>query len=319
MVSMKEHIKTLLKLDFLALCTMHTANRVITSFSTSKNMLKPGVGKYYKWKYGDIFYQKIGEGTPIVLLHDVNPAESGYVWFDVVESMSKNHTLYIVDLPGCGRSAKPNTTYTNYFYVLFLSSFIKKVVKRKTDVIADGYSSSIALMVSVLDASLIHQITAINPQSLGNLGRTESRRSRIGKLLLSLPVLGTSLYNIEMSRRNLDYRFTEDYLYNPFRSNNRFIDAFYEGAHYHECAGKYLLASIKGIYLTVNIQKALKKTQAGFTILYGEGVEHSSDIIREYTTLNNNIQAYPVAKTKYLPMMEFPKSFLNAAEKAGVI
>ena len=243
MVSMKEHIKTLLKLDFLALCTMHIANRVITSFSTSKNMLKPGVGKYYKWKYGDIFYQKIGEGTPIVLLHDVNPAESGYVWFDVVESLSKNHTLYIVDLPGCGRSAKPNTTYTNYFYVLFLSSFIKKVVKRKTDVIADGYSSSIALMVSVLDASLIHQITAINPQSLGNLGRTESRRSRIGKLLLSLPVLGTSLYNIEMSRRNLDYRFTEDYLYNPFRSNNRFIDAFYEGAHYHECAGKYLLAS----------------------------------------------------------------------------
>ena len=180
MVSLKEHIKTLLKLDFLALCTMHIANRVITSFSTSKNMLKPGVGKYYKWKYGDIFYQKIGEGTPIVLLHDVNPAESGYVWFDVVESLSKNHTLYIVDLPGCGRSAKPNTTYTNYFYVLFLSSFIKKVVKRKTDVIADGYSSSIALMVSVLDASLIHQITAINPQSLGNLGRTESRRSRIG-------------------------------------------------------------------------------------------------------------------------------------------
>ena len=97
MVSLKEHIKTLLKLDFLALCTMHTANRVITSFSTSKNMLKPGVGKYYKWKYGDIFYQKIGEGTPIVLLHDVNPAESGYVWFDVIESLSRNHTLYIVD------------------------------------------------------------------------------------------------------------------------------------------------------------------------------------------------------------------------------
>ena len=218
MVSLKEHIKTLLKLDFLALCIMHTANRFITSFSTSKNMLKPGIGKYFKWKYGDIFYQKIGEGTPIVLLHDVNPAESGYVWFDVIESLSRNHTLYIVDLPGCGRSAKPNTTYTNYFYVLFLSSFIKKVVKRKTDVIADGYSSSFALMVSVLDASLIHHITAINPQSLGNLGRTESRRSRVGKLLLSLPVLGTSLYNIEMSRRNLDYRFTEDYLYNPFRS-----------------------------------------------------------------------------------------------------
>ena len=78
MVSMKEHIKTLLKLDFLALCTMHIANRVITSFSTSKNMLKPGVGKYYKWKYGDIFYQKIGEGTPIddsVFLFDIDAGD----------------------------------------------------------------------------------------------------------------------------------------------------------------------------------------------------------------------------------------------------
>ena len=318
MVSFKEHIKTLAKLDLAALFLMHAGNRMISSLSTSKNMLKPGVGKYFKWKYGNIFYQKIGDGTPLVLLHDVNPSESGFVWFDVLESLSRNHTVYVVDLPGCGRSAKPNTTYTNYFYVLFLKDFIRGVVRKKTDILADGYSSSVALMASILDPALIHHITAVNPYSLGNLSRTESRRSRVGKFLLSLPILGTSVYNIEESHRNIDYMFTENYLYNPFHSNNRFIDAFYEGAHYHDCDGKYLLASIKGLYMTVHVQKALRRTASQFTILYGEGIEHASEIIKEYKTINPSVCAYEIPKSKYLPMMESPKEFFEVYKSSEI-
>lgn len=317
MVSFKEHAKTLAKLDVAALVLMHAANKVISSFSTSKNMLKPGTGKYFQWKYGDVFYHKIGEGSPVVLLHNVDPSDSGYEWFDVIDALSKDHTVYTVDLPGCGRSAKPKITYTNFFYVIFVRDFIKGVVKSKADVIADRYSSSFAIMAAAMDPAIIHHITAVNPYSLGNLGQTETRRSKVGKILLSLPVLGTTIYNMEVSHRNIDYKFTEDYLYNPFRGNDRYIDAYYEGAHYHDNDGKYLLASIKGLYMTVNIRNSLPKLEDKFTILYGEGIDHAADIISEYKTLNPKVRAYAIPKTKYIPMMECPKEFMTVLKKSA--
>lgn len=314
MVSFKEHMKTLGKLDLTALFLLHASNKVIGSLSSSKNMLKPGTGKYFKWKYGDIFYRRCGEGSPVVILHNTDPQDSGYEWMDVADVLSE-HTVYIVDLPGCGRSSKPRLTYTNYFYVLFLRDFIRKVVRKKTDVIADGYSSSFTLMAAEMDPSLIHSIIMVNPYSLGKLAQTETRRSKIGKLLLDLPVLGTSVYNIEVSRRRIDYRFTEDFLYNPFRGNERYIDTFYEGAHYHDDGGKYLLASIKGLYMTVNIKSAVRKFKGRISILYGAGIDHGEDIVHEYKMLNPSIQAFSIPKTKYIPMIESPKEFLSVLKK----
>lgn len=315
MVSLKEHIKTLVKLDLTAGILMHGANKLIASLSTSRNMLKPGTGKYFKWKYGDVFYHKIGEGAPLILIHDLDPASSSYQWSDVIDELSVNHTVYYVDLPGCGRSAKPKLTYTNYFYVLFLKDFIRTVVKKKADIVAKGYSSSFCLMLLALEPELIHHIYAVNPQSIGKLARTETRKSRVAKELISLPVLGTSLYNMEESHRNIDFRFTEEYLYNPFRSSDRFVDAFYEGAHYRDSVGKYLLASIKGLYMTVNIRKALKACGDKMTIIYGEGLDYAKDIIKEYQAIDPAIKAYPVAKAKILPEMECPKDFLKTLKK----
>lgn len=316
MDSMKEHIKTLVKLDLAALCMMYGANKFISSVAPAKNIMKPGTGKYFKWKYGDVFYHKTGEGSPLVLLHDVYPSQSGYEWLDVVEALSKDHTVYTVDLPGCGRSAKPKVTYTNYFYVLFLTDFIKKVVKKRTDIIADGYSSSFAIMASRLDDTIIHHIIAVNPYSFGNLAQTETGQSRFGRFILNLPIVGTTVYNMEVSHSNIDYHFTEEYLYNSFRSNNRYVDAFYEGAHYNEGNGKYLLASIKGLYMTVNIRKALRNLGDKVTILYGQGIDYSKNIIAEYTSVNHKIKVYPIQKAKYLPMMECPKEFLAAYRKS---
>lgn len=316
MGDLKVHIKTLVKLDLAALFAMHLSNRVISYVSAAKNMLNPGIGKYYKWKYGDVFYQRIGEGSPILLLHDTDPTSSGYVWTYQVDSLSREHTVYIVDLPGCGRSVKPQITYTNYFYVLFVRDFIRQVIRKKTDVIADGYSSSFVIMAAVMDSSIIGKITAVNPYSIGKLLQTETRRSKVAKHLLSYPVLGTALYNIETSHRNLDDAFTEKILYNPFRSNDRFIDAYYEGAHDREGKGKYLLASIKGHYMTVNLKTSLGKLENKISILYGSGVKHGSDIADEYRSYQPTVRVYQIPKVRYLPMLECPKDFLQVLKRS---
>jgi hypothetical protein len=125
-------------------------------------------------------------------------------------------------------------------------------------------------MASSMHESLIGRILAVNPTGLKELMQTANKKSKTAATILSLPIVGTSVYNISQGRDNIDLAFTEKYLYNPFRSQKRFVSAFYEGAHFNESNGKYLLASIDGKYMTVNLKKALKKVGDRLVILYGD-------------------------------------------------
>ncbi len=316
MINIKESFKTLVKLNGFALFIMHISNRYISSNALTNNMLKSGgVSKHYRWQYGDVYYHKHGRGKPIVLLHHLDPAFSSYEWNEIIDELSKNHTVYAVDLPGCGRSVKENADYSNYFYVLFLTSFIKNVVKHKCIVMASGYSSSFAIMTSSMNPSLIKKIIAVNPQSLKELMLTEDEKSKVANTLLTLPIIGTTVYNIAQSKGNIDLAFTEKYLYNPFRSQKRFVNAFYEGAHFNESNGKYLLASIQGKYMTANVKNALKTAGDKVIVIYGDHYENEAQIIKGYQALNSSIQAFSIKSTKFLPQMERPELFLNECIK----
>ena len=52
-------------------------------------------------------------GTPVLLIHDLSPLSSSYEWCRYAKKLEKQHTVYTIDLLGCGRSEKPYLTYTN--------------------------------------------------------------------------------------------------------------------------------------------------------------------------------------------------------------
>lgn len=113
-MKMKKQIRNFLLLTTLTSMSIYGINKFISISSTMKNLLKNNPGKFYDWKYGKIFYNKTGKGTPVLLIHDLNPASSTEEWNKIYMSLSKNYTVYTMDLLGCGRSDKPNLTYTNY-------------------------------------------------------------------------------------------------------------------------------------------------------------------------------------------------------------
>ncbi len=315
-MNIKESAKTVFKLNLFALGLMHVSNRHISSMALTNNMLKSGgVCKYYRWQHGDVFYHKHGNGSPVLLIHHLDPAFSSYEWNEVIDELSVNHTVYSVDLPGCGRSSKENSDYSNYYYVLFISAFIRDVIKHKCTVIASGYSSSFSIMAATINPSLIKKIIAVNPLSFKELMLTEDNRSKAAGTLLSLPIIGTCVYNISQSKENIDLAFTEKYLFNPFRSQKRFVNAFYEGAHFNESNGKYLLASIKSRHMTVNIKKVLSSIDKKVVIIYGDHAENAEQIISGYHSANSSITAYSIKSTKLLPHMERPNLFLEVCLK----
>ena len=117
---MNKHGKRLITLAALATTTtaiIHIANKVVAASAGLKEMLDTNGKNYYHWRFGDIYYTRKGKGSPILLIHDMLPGGSGYEWSRIEDDLALEHTVYNIDLPGCGRSEKPGMTYTNYVYV----------------------------------------------------------------------------------------------------------------------------------------------------------------------------------------------------------
>ena len=77
-VFMKKNIKHFFLLTALAAGTIHFVNRFINMTADIKNILKSENGNFYDWKNGQIYYTKRGSGSPLLLIHDLNPVSSSY-------------------------------------------------------------------------------------------------------------------------------------------------------------------------------------------------------------------------------------------------
>ena len=87
---------------------IHLINKAIHISATIDHLLSSSSETYYDWKFGKIFYTKQGQGTPLLLVHDLTTSSSEYEWKNVIKTLAKTRTVYSLDLLGCGRSDKPN-------------------------------------------------------------------------------------------------------------------------------------------------------------------------------------------------------------------
>ena len=102
---MKERNKKLLKgagIAALAAGTIYGVNRLVFFISTMKDILVSKEKSFYNWRFGNIYYSKQGEGKPVLLIHSPESSASDYEWREVTKRLSKDHTVYTIDLPGCG-------------------------------------------------------------------------------------------------------------------------------------------------------------------------------------------------------------------------
>ena len=136
-------LKNLAILAVLTTAGIYLINRAIFFICSLKDALPSANSNTYQWRFGNIFYTKQGSGKPILLIHPLNSGSNELVYRDMIHPLSKHHTVYTMDLIGCGRSDKPKITYTSYLYVQLINDFIKDVIQQKTDIIAAGNSCSI--------------------------------------------------------------------------------------------------------------------------------------------------------------------------------
>lgn len=311
---MKKHIRNLLVLTSLTAISIHFMNRFISISSTVKNLLKAEYGKFYDWKYGKIFYTKTGKGSPVLLIHHLSPSSSSVEWNRISKSLSKKHTVYSIDLLGCGRSDKPNLTYTNYLYVQLITDFIKNVIHEKANIVTSGASCSFTVMSCNMDPEYFQKIILINPENLSDLAKTPSKRKNALKFLIDLPIIGTMFYNILFSKYGMKKEFSKTYYNAGQLLPEKIFDSYYEAAHLKNSNGKYLLSSIYAYYTNINIVHALKKINNSIFIIGSKENEQATENIAAYTHYNSSIETAFVDHSKYLPQLDNPDGLLNRIE-----
>ncbi len=262
-------------------------------------------GSYYHWENGDIFYRKAGEGSPLLLLHDINVFSSSNEWSQIFAKLSRDHTVYAPDLPGCGRSEKPSRTYTTYLYVQMLTAFVETIIKEKTDVVSSGLAAVPVIMADALDTNLFKSLKLINPPELSSLQASPDDRSKLLVMFSEIPVIGRTCYYIAVNKTNTEDYLAEKCYYNPFEMKQCNVQSAYESAHMGKGNGKYLLASINGNYLNTDISSALKNTDKSITIYFGE-YENENAKSAAYQALNENLVIKTIPGTKRYPHMEQP-------------
>ena len=307
----RKTIPSLIAFSAVTAFAFHAVNRVCFSTSTLKNVLKEDDSNYFEWRFGKIKYTKRGTGSPLLLIHDLIVGSSGYEYRKIVDDLSKDHELYVLDLLGYGLSDKPNMTYTNYLYDQLILDFIKNVIGEKTDVVASGDSSSIAIMACHNDPESIRNVILLNPQSLSRMNLSPNRQTRLMKFILDLPVLGTFIYNMMTTKESFRKNFREELFYNRHSISEEMIAAYSEASHYPDYNAKYSYTSYVGRYMNTGMIHALKEINHCIYIVYGKGQREIESITDHYIYFNSAVEKVGIEDSGHFPHIEQPDATLQ--------
>ena len=307
----RKTIPSLIAFSAVTAFAFHAVNRVCFSTSTLKNVLKEDDSNYFEWRFGKIKYTKRGTGSPLLLIHDLIVGSSGYEYRKIVDDLSKDHELYVLDLLGYGLSDTPNMTYTNYLYVQLILDFIKNVIGEKTDVVASGDSSSIAIMACHNDPESIRNVILLNPQSLSRMNLSPNRQTRLMKFILDLPVLGTFIYNMMTTKESFRKNFREELFYNRHSISEEMIAAYSEASHYPDYNAKYSYTSYVGRYMNTGMIHALKEINHCIYIVYGKGQREIESITDHYIYFNSAVEKVGIEDSGHFPHIEQPDATLQ--------
>lgn len=216
-----------------------------------------GRGHRYAAPQGDLAFQAIGRGEPIMLVHSFGPGAGAEEWRGVAEDLGRDYEVYALDLLGWGHSDKPRRTYDGEVYIRQLIDFLQDVVRRPAVVAAAGLPAAYAVLAANDHPELIRALALVCPLGLEARAEEPDLRDALLHRTLRLPILGTSMLNLLTSRAALSRYFRQEAFAAPERADAALIDHYYRAAH--QPGANYALTAYLCGFLNVNVDLALNR------------------------------------------------------------
>lgn len=109
----------------------------------------------------------LGSGPPLVLVHGL--MTSGYSFRYVIEALAEHHTVYVPDLPGSGRSTKPDRPLTWEAMADWLQAFCESLGLRQPDVIGNSMGGYLAMWWALRTPRAMRKLVVLHAPGIPNL------------------------------------------------------------------------------------------------------------------------------------------------------
>lgn len=267
--------------------------------------------KTYHWRLGNISYDVMGSGKPILLIHGMGIGCSGREWDNNVSELSLYYKVYTIDLLGFGYSDRPKITYTAYMYSQLINDFIKNIIKQPVYVVSSSSSSIFATMACITKPNHFNKILMIEPTGIQNKP-AENKDKWIRKLVES-PILGTTIYNMLASKVYCKHMLNQNLFFaKECMITKDLIDCYYNNAHRGGGGNKFPFASFITNYMYWDMKMLLKQLTIPLYVVFGENANSNTDYIIEVIQSTKRDTEYAIfEKTRLLPHFENPIEFNN--------
>jgi pimeloyl-ACP methyl ester carboxylesterase len=125
----------------------------------------------------EIYYEEVGAGHPVILLHGLN--DSHRTWRKVVPFLARTHRVLIPDLPGCGLSARPDVCYSLDWQASVMNAWLDTLSLKTVDIVGHSYGGGVAQYMLLLHATRVRRLALI---AAGGMGRDVAFVLRLASL-----------------------------------------------------------------------------------------------------------------------------------------
>ena len=139
-----------------------------------------------------IYFRRAGRGDTVLLLHGI--ASSTQVWRRLIPTLARHHDVIAIDLPGCGRSHKPESDYSVGTQTASIRYVLDALGVDLVTVAGHSLGGAVAMSFAYHYPERVGRMALIGSAGLG-------REMHLLLRLATLPVVPHRLVSVLLSRR----------------------------------------------------------------------------------------------------------------------
>jgi pimeloyl-ACP methyl ester carboxylesterase len=214
------------------------ASSVIRRRAESPQPLRWGRSHRYAGRSGEVVFQELGprQGNrpPLVLLHSCGPGHDADQWRAAAEALADRFHIYVLDLPGWGRSPAGRGRLDASGYVEVITDFLTGVLQEPAVLVAAGLSAAYAVKIAAEHPGLVRALALVSPFGLSAAdGAVLPSGPGLAFLrrLLALPVLKDTVLDLLTSRSAIGQHLRKEVYAAPERVDAALLDRHYRASH----------------------------------------------------------------------------------------
>lgn len=279
----------------------------------------PGVERTYRWRGIDVSYAVAGEpdAPDLVCFHGIDAAASNDEFAAVAERLAERYRVIAVDLPGFGRSDRPQLRYSTGFYVEFVREFL-----------ADETEDPVVLASGITGAFTVEAVAELEDQSeLDSRGATGIDRlvlvcptaSPVSErpwlqTLFRTPLLGTAAFNALVSKPSIEFFLAKDVYHDSDAIDEAEVAYAWHSAHQPDArhAPAALFSGALGAETDLSTELAALETPT--TLIWGREAERPPLEAGRRLASAANCDLVVIDYATHFPHAEHPDEFVAFLE-----